>query len=136
MDRDLKEILDRVMSQDRTHLQKPLMPLNEQGNVSDCVIKGLTSPPLIPTTRTPEEIVGDEWLDLYTTHLDAYKKQDRDWNDYARRRLSGDERREFGRIINELHEHGFYDPHVVNGRLVCYTLVRGRKYRKGVGDGN
>ena len=96
----------------------------------DCVINGITSPPIIPTNLTVEDIVGDAWLDTYITHLVKYKQSGLGWGQYANKNLSDTERREFARIINELHDHGFYDPHVLDDKLYCFTMVKGKKDKK------
>ena len=91
------------------------------------MIEGLTSPPIIPTTRTPEDIAGD-WLDAYMLHLKNYKDSGQSWSRYTASAGIGDDVKvEFARIREELHSNGFYDPHIEKKKLVCYTLVRGRK---------
>ena len=126
---ELKEVMESW--QNRSSHPTPGKRLNEQSaspqsDASESVIRGLTSRPLIPTKLTPDEIVGDEWIDIYINHLKAYTKSGLPWGAYAAKHLGFDEKAEFARIGRELREHGFYGQHVEGDRLVCYTAVEGK----------
>jgi len=79
---------------------------------------------MVPTNTTPEQIIGENF-DIYYQHLEGFQKSGISWNEYANRsKLSPTTRKEFAKILNDLHSYGFYGPEAINDKIEVYTMTQ------------
>ena len=127
------DIFDQVLKEKQKDTIRNWKPESERPrnlNAGDSKNVMLKRPPIIPTSLTVHQIVGDYYED-YLTHLENYQRLGMSWNEYAiKAKITSSLRREFAKILRDLHDNGFYGPEAINGEIVCYTLVEAPKVKK------